>query len=90
MCLFFSILFLGPRFGLIMYRLGWPARWELVFDGWFWPLVGFLIAPWTTLMWVVCAPGGITGIDYVAVGLAGLADVATMLSSGRGYAVQRG
>ena len=55
MCLFFSILFLGPRFGLIVYWIGWPARWELAFDSWVWPFLGFFIAR-TTLAWVCARP----------------------------------
>ncbi len=90
MCLFLAILFLGPRFGLLVYWLGWPARWELAFDGWFVPLVGFLLAPWTTLTWVLCAPGGINGLDYVGVVVAALADLMTLFGSGRGYATRRG
>jgi hypothetical protein len=86
MCLLLSVLFLGPRFGLFVYWIGWPARWELVFDGWLAPLIGFVVAPWTTLMWVLCAPGGITGFDYVLVGLAALLDISTLAGSGRSYA----
>jgi hypothetical protein len=29
------------------------------------PLLGFLIAPWTTLMYVLVYPAGINGFDYV-------------------------
>jgi hypothetical protein len=85
MCLFFSILFLGPRFGLLVYWIGWPARWELAFDGWIWPFLGFLIAPWTTLAWALCAPGGIVGFDYVLIGLSIAADLMTLAGSGGTY-----
>ena len=89
MCLFFAILFLGPRFGLLVYWLGWPARWDLAFDGFLVPLVGFFIAPWTTLAWVICAPAGITGFDYVLVGLALLIDVVSITGSGGTYSRRR-
>ena len=85
MCLFFSILFLGPRFGLLVYWIGWPGRWDLAFDSWFVPLLGFFLAPWTTLTWVLCAPGGITGFDYFLVFLAVVADIVTVTGSGRSY-----
>ena len=82
MCLFFAILFLGPRFGLVVYWIGWPARWDLAFDNALVPLLGFVLAPWTTLTWVICAPGGITGFDVVLVGFAVLIDLVTLLGSG--------
>jgi hypothetical protein len=85
MCLFFSILFLGPRFGLLVYWIGWPARWELAFDGWFVPLLGFFLAPWTTLTWVLCAPGGIEGFDVFLVVIAALVDVATLAGNAGSY-----
>ena len=40
-------------------------------------MLGFLIAPWTTLMWVICAPGGVRGLDYLWIGLAIALDIAT-------------
>ena len=58
-----------------MYWIGWPARWELAFDSWFWPLLGFLIAPWTTLAWALCAPGGIEGFDYFLIGMSIFVDL---------------
>ena len=36
-------------------------------------------------MWVLCAPGGITGFDYVLVGLAALLDISTLAGGGRSY-----
>ena len=89
MCLFFGVLFLGPRFGLLIYWLGWPGRWDLAFDGALVPILGFLFAPWTTLTWVLCAPGGITGFDVVLVVLAVLVDVMTIAGSGGSYNRQR-
>jgi len=85
MCLFFTLLFLGPRFGLLLYWIAWPARWEIAFDGWVVPLLGFFLAPWTTLAWVLCGPGGIEGFDVVLVVMAVLADLLTLAGSGGSY-----
>jgi hypothetical protein len=85
MCLFFTLLFFGPRFGLLLYWIAWPARWDVAFDGWVVPLLGFFLAPWTTLSWVLCGPGGIEGFDVFLVGLAVLADLLTLVGSGGSY-----
>ena len=85
MCLFFAVLFFGPRLGLIVYWIGWPARWEAAFDSGLVPLLGFFIAPWTTLSWVLCAPGGVEGFDMFLVGLAVLADLFSLVGGGGSY-----
>jgi len=85
MCLFFTLLFLGPRFALLLYWIAWPARWEVAFDGALVPLLGFFLAPWTTLSWVLCGPGGIEGFDVLLVGLAVAADLLTLVGGGGSY-----
>jgi hypothetical protein len=40
MCLFVLLMFLGPRFGIIVAWLGWPARWEATFDTAILPIIG--------------------------------------------------
>ncbi len=85
MCLFFSVAFLGPRFGILVYWIGWPARWELAFDSFIVPFIGFLFVPWTTLSYVLVAPSGVRGFDYVILALAFVADVASMGGGGDQY-----
>jgi len=46
--------------------------------------LGFLLAPWTTLMYVVVAPAGIDGFDWFWIGLAVLADLASYAGSAYG------
>ena len=74
---------LGPRFGIFVYWLGWPARWELAFETAIVPIIGFFIAPWLTLMYLLVAPSGVEGWDYLWLGLAALLDVATSAGGGR-------
>ena len=51
-CAVFSTLFLlGPRAAIIIWWIAQPGRWDAAFSSWLWPLIGFFIAPWTTLMW---------------------------------------
>ncbi|MGI9666194.1 MAG: hypothetical protein ACR2N2_03710 [Acidimicrobiia bacterium] len=84
MCCFFASLFtLGPRAAILVWWLISPVRWEAAFSSFWWAILGFVIAPWTTLMWVAVAPGGITGFDYVWLGLGIFADIATWGASGR-------
>ena len=60
-----------PRLVLI---LAWifSERWDLVWgDTWFWPLLGIIFAPYTTIMYLlVWSPAtGIVGFDWVWIGL---------------------
>ena len=71
MCCFISSLFLfGPRTAIVIWWLLQPARWSATFDTLLWPLVGFVLLPWTTLMYVALYPGGIDGFDYVWLAIA--------------------
>ena len=74
MCCIFSVLvFLGPRFGLIFWYLYQPGRFDKIFDGWLFPVLGWLVLPWTTLMWVAVGLGGVSGFDWLWIGLGVLA-----------------
>lgn len=77
MCCLFSVLaLLGPRAALIFYWLLYPAAWGLAFgNNWFVPLLGFLIAPWTTMAYVFVFPGGLDTLDWLLVGLAFVVDI---------------
>ena len=76
-CLFTSIVLVGPRAGILVWGLLQPARWELAFDTFVWPLLGFIFLPWTTLMYVGVAPGGVSGFDWFWIVIAVLFDIFT-------------
>ena len=85
MCCFFTVLvFLGPRAAILVWWLIQPARWEAAFSSFWWAFLGFLFAPWTTLMWAAVAAGGVTGFDWVILGLGVLADVLSYTSGAWG------
>ncbi len=85
MCCFFTILlFLGPRFAGIVWWLVQPARWNLVFDTFIIPILGIIFLPWTLLMYVIVAPGGLTGIEWVFVGLMLVFDIGSYVGGGWG------
>jgi len=82
MCLFVTLLFLGPRAALFIYWIGWPARWDATFDTFLLPLLGVVFLPWTTFMYVLVAPGGVNGFDYVWIGLSAMLDVMSYAGDG--------
>jgi hypothetical protein len=41
-------------------------------------------------MWVICAPGGVRGLDYLWIGLAIALDVATWSGAGKSEVDRRG
>jgi len=75
-CLFTTITFLGPRFGILIWWLLRPLRFTAAFTTFIWPLLGLIFLPWTTLMYLIVFPGGILAFDWVWLGLALLADIA--------------
>ncbi len=80
-CAFLALVLLGPRFVGAMWWLVQPARWQAAFNGWptglwwMWPVLGIILVPWTTLMYILVAPGGVAGMDWLWLGLALLGDI---------------
>ena len=83
-CFFTALVFLGPRAGILIWWLINPIRWQATFTNFIWPLLGFIFVPWTTLMYVLVAPGGVIGFDWVWIALAVFADVAMWAGGGIG------
>jgi len=83
-CLVTSLLFLGPRAAILVWWLLQPVRWSATFDTYIWPVLGFLLLPWTTLAYVVVAPGGVIGGDWLLLVLAFLIDLASYAGGGYG------
>jgi len=82
MCCFFTTLVLfGPRLAILIWWLVQPMRWRLAFEKFgmpfLWEFLGFLFLPWTTIMYVLVAPAGVTGFDWIWLGLGLLADIAS-------------
>jgi hypothetical protein len=82
-CLLSLLVVLGPRVAIIFWALVEPARWQLAFGTFIWPLLGLIFLPWTTLMYVLVFPGGIEGLDWLWLGIAVVIDLA---GYGGGYA----
>ena len=81
MCCFLAVLFfLGPRIAGILFWLFRPGLWNVAFVGWpiiwwIWPILGLIFLPFTTIMYVIVAPGGIVGWDWLWIILAVIIDV---------------
>ncbi len=81
-CLFASMVVIGPRFAILVWWIIDQARWKAAFENFFLAFLGFAIAPWTTMMYVAVFPGGVTGFDWIIMGMGVLADIASWTSGG--------
>jgi len=63
MCLIYAVfVFVGPRAGLALWWLVDQARFNVVYNNFFLPLLGFIFLPVTTIVWtIVWQVGGISG-----------------------------
>jgi len=87
MCCFATALLLfGPRLAILIWWLYTPVYISNLFQTWIWPILGWIFLPWTTLMYMVVAPAGIVGFDWILLGLGVFADMATYFG---GYAERR-
>jgi hypothetical protein len=77
-CLFVLIAALSPRLGIIL-LWAFTNYVSIAFTSWIWPLLGLIVLPWTTLMYIlVAAPaGGISFWGWLMVGLGLLMDIST-------------
>lgn len=81
-CALIVLVLVGPRVFNAFWWLFQPLRWEVVFGSWtgiwwIWPLLGIIFLPWTTLMYVLVAAGGIVGLDWLWLGIMFVADLAS-------------
>ena len=70
----------GSRFLLLMYWISRPVQMDLAFNTFILPCLGFMILPFTTLMyvWLIQGPGGIQGLDWLWLILAALLDIVSV------------
>lgn len=75
-CILSMAIVIAPRLMLI---LAWifSERWDVVWRGnWFWPLLGTLLAPYTTIMYMLSwSPAGIAGWDWMWIIMGVLLDI---------------
>ena len=76
-----------PRLGVLIVWLARPAYFSAAFgDTWLWPILGIIFLPFTTLIYVLLwTPGvGLTGFDWVWLGLAVVLDIGSHAGSAYG------
>lgn len=83
-CLFTTLVLVGPRAAIVVWGLAQPARWELAFSTFVWPLLGFVFLPWTTLMYVTVAVNGVNGFDWFWIVIGVIVDLASYSGSAYG------
>ena len=80
-CALLMLVLLGPRIFGIFWWIFQPLRWETAFRNfagdlwWIWPILGIIFLPWTTLMFVIVAPGGVVGLDWLWLGIVFVIDI---------------
>ena len=80
-CLLLILALLGPRIFAPIWWLLQPARWEAAFRNfagdlwWIWAVLGIIFLPWTTIMYVLVAPEGVVGWEWVLLGVTVVADI---------------
>jgi hypothetical protein len=84
-CFFAALVFLGPRFGFLMFWLIAPVRVNAALQAFNFPFIatmaGLIFAPWTMLFYATVFP--LNGYDWMWVGFGIMADVAGWIG---GYA----
>jgi hypothetical protein len=84
-CLLTIMTFLGPRVAVLVWWLVDWSFWQKAFDTAFWPIIGILFAPWTTLFYMIAFRSGLGisgGWDYLLIVIGILLDLFTYFGGG--------
>jgi hypothetical protein len=84
-CLFAMFAAAFPRIATLIMWLARPERFAAAFgDVWLWPILGIIVLPYTTLMYVLLwAPAvGLYGFDYFWLMLGVVLDIGNLVGSG--------
>jgi hypothetical protein len=94
-CLVTILLLFSPRVALVVWWLMDAAPFHLAFNTnvwpihlavpfWIWPLLGIMFLPWTTLAYLLVAPGGVGGMDWLWIGIGVFIDLGSHIGGGYG------
>ncbi len=76
-CLFASMLAGAPRLAFLLFWLFRPVQVQAALGSFFIAILGVIFLPWTTLMYVFVAPGGLVWFDWIVLGIGVLIDIGT-------------
>ena len=82
-CFFTALLLVGPRLAILIWWIMSPIYINTLFQTWIWPFLGLIFLPWTTLMYMTVAGGGIVGFDWLILGMGVFADIFTYIGGYR-------
>ena len=84
-CLLTVTAFLGPRVAVLIWWLVDWNFWHTAYSTVFWPIIGILFAPWTTLFYMIAFRSGLGisgGWDYLLIVIGILLDLFTYFGGG--------
>ena len=76
-CLFSLLVAGAPRLAVILLWIFQPQRVELAFDNFIVPALGVVFLPIATFVYVLIAPQGVQGLDWLWLGLVFVGDIAS-------------
>ena len=76
-CALTLLVLLGPRVMGAIWWIARPGLWNTAFTSFLWPLLGLIFVPWTTLIYMVVFPGGLTGFEWFLIIMGVLTDFAS-------------
>jgi uncharacterized BrkB/YihY/UPF0761 family membrane protein len=76
-CLIVLLAAFAPRLIVIFAWVARPAYFDAVFDTWVFPLLGLILLPFTTMMWLFLGapPEEVQGLDWLWIALAVIIDL---------------
>jgi hypothetical protein len=83
-CILSALLLIGPRLATLIWWLMSPAYFSEVFDTFIVPLLGLIFLPWTTLMYLVVFPNGLSPFEWILLGFAVVVDITSYSGSAYG------
>ena len=86
-CLTTLVLVLASRIAIFVWWLedrplftrafqNWSLPGTIAIPVWIWTLLGAIFLPWTTLAYLIVFPGGVTGYEWIVLGIGLLIDLA--------------
>lgn len=80
-CILAALALFGPRLAIIVWWLFRPIYFSTVFSTIIWPILGIIFLPFTTLAYLIVAPYGVTGFNWIWIILGLVIDISVYYGS---------